>query len=604
MAGKPMRRGASFLVEQTPAGEVFTPEDFREEHRMLIATTEDFVRNEVVPHMAELENKDFGVTRRLMRQAGSLGLLGADVPEEYGGGGLGIVAALLVGEHSVAGGSLTVVINAHTGIGTMPLVLFGNPAQKARYLPGLASGEKIGAYALTEPGSGTDALSMRATATLSPDGTHYRLNGTKQFITNGGFADIITTYARVDGDKITAFLLERSFPGVSTGPEEKKMGLRGSSTVSVVLEDARVPVENVIFEIGRGHTVAFNILDLGRFKLAAACVGVAKLALELSLQYGRERVQFGQPISQFGLIQHKMAEMAVRTYIGESMVYRTGGLIEAVLETVDRAADDAGLQAGKAIAEYAVECSINKVFCSEMLDYVADEAVQIHGGYGYIEEYLVERIYRDNRVFRIFEGTNEINRVITAGFLMRKALKNEIPLISAIEHLAGELPGLGPVSAPAGGGALAVEQVLVERAKKALLLVAGAAVRRFGEGLREQQEILGRISDITAETFAMESGLLRAARAIEVSAEGSSRGAGCGEADSRLKVDMVRVYVDGAMRRIREYAAEALAAAQGGEDLIRDLATLSAMTQAAPLDVIGLRRSIADRVIAAEKYIC
>ena len=303
-------------MEETPAREVFTPEDFREEHRMLIKTTEDFVQNEVVPHLEELENKNFEMTRRLMRQAGALGLLGADVPEEYGGGGLGIIAALLVGEHSVAGGSLTVVINAHTGIGTMPLVFFGNKAQKAKYLPGLASGEKIGAYALTEPGAGTDALSMQATAVLSPDGKHYRLNGTKQFITNGGFADVITTYARVGGEKITAFVLERGFPGVSTGPEEKKMGLRGSSTVSVILEDARVPVENVIFEIGKGHTVAFNILDLGRFKLAAACVGVAKLALEQAVKYGKERIQFGKPICQFGLIKHKIAEMAITNLHG------------------------------------------------------------------------------------------------------------------------------------------------------------------------------------------------------------------------------------------------------------------------------------------------
>ncbi len=594
MEPKSLRRGGAFLVEETPSREVFTPEDFREEHRMLASTTEDFVRNEVVPHLGELENKNFEVTRRLMRQAGSLGLLGADVPEEYGGGGLGIIAALLVGEHSVSGGSLTVVINAHTGIGTMPLVFFGNRDQKARYLPGLASGEKIGAYALTEPAAGTDALSMQATATLSADGTHYRLNGTKQFITNGGFADVITTYARVGGDKITAFVLERGFPGVSTGPEEKKMGLRGSSTVSVVLEDARVPVENVIFDIGRGHTVAFNILDLGRFKLAAACVGVAKLALEQSVQYGRGRVQFGRPICQFGLIKHKIAEMAVRTYIGESMVYRTGGLIEAVLETVDRTADDAGRQSGKAIAEYAIECSINKVFCSEMLDYVADEAVQIHGGYGYIEDYLVERIYRDNRVFRIFEGTNEINRVITAGFLMRKALKNEIPLLAAIEKLAAELPRLKPVSASPGAGPLALERALVERAKKVLLLVAGSAVRRFGERLNEEQEILGRISDIAAETFAMESGLLRAVKAVEVS----------GEEACRLKVDMVKVYVDGGMRRVAEYAVGALAAAHAGEELAGELAALSAMTQSAPLNVIGARRSIADRVIAAEKYIC
>jgi alkylation response protein AidB-like acyl-CoA dehydrogenase len=594
MEGKTMRKGGAFLVEETPAQEVFTPEDFREEHKMLIKTTEDFVKNEVVSHIEELENKNFEMTRQFMRKAGDLGLLGADIPEEYGGGGLGVIASLLVGEHFVAGGSLSVVVNCHTGIGSMPLAFFGNKAQKAKYLPGLASGERIGAYALTEPGAGTDALSMQATAVLSPDGKHYKLNGTKQFITNGGFADVITTYARVGGDKITAFVLERSFPGVSTGPEEKKMGLRGSSTVSVILEDALVPVENVIFEIGKGHTVAFNILDLGRFKLAAACVGVSKLALEQAVKYGKERIQFGKPICQFGLIKHKIAEMAIRTYISESMVYRTGGLIEAVLETVDRTADDVGRQSGKAIAEYAIECSINKVFCSEVLDYVADEAVQIHGGYGYVEEYQVERIYRDNRVFRIFEGTNEINRVITVGFIMRKALKNDIPLLAAIEKLKGELPGMKPVSAHLHGGPLACEHALIERAKKALLLVAGAAVGKYGEAVSEEQEILGRISDIAAEAFAMESGLLRTVKAIEAS----------GEEASRLKVDMVRVYVNEAMRRVYEYAAGALAAIYSGDELNKQLAALSTMTHVGPVNTIGLRRGIADRVIAAEKYIC
>ena len=594
MEGKTMRKGGAFLVEETPAQEVFTPEDFREEHKMLIKTTEDFVKNEVVPHIEELENKNFDVTRRLMSQAGALGLLGADVPEEYGGGGLGVTASLLVGEHFVGGGSLSVVVNCHTGIGSMPLVFFGNKAQKAKYLPGLASGEKIGAYALTEPGAGTDALSMQATAVLTPDGKYYKLNGTKQYITNGGFADVITTYARVGGEKITAFVLERGFPGISTGPEEKKMGLRGSSTVSVNLEDAQVPVENVIFEVGKGHTVAFNILDLGRFKLAAACVGVAKLALEQAVKYGKERIQFGKPICQFGLIKHKIAEMAIRTYMGESMVYRTAGLIEEALETVDRTADDVGRQSGKAIAEYAVECSINKVFCSEVLDYVADEAVQIHGGYGYVEESQVERIYRDNRVFRIFEGTNEINRIITVGFIMRKALKNEIPLLAAIEKLKGELPGMKPVSAHLHGGPLAYEHALIERAKKALLLVAGAAVGKYGEAVSEEQEILGRISDIAAEAFAMESGLLRTVKAIEAS----------GEEASRLKMDMVRVYVNEAMRRVYEYAAGALAAIYSGDELNKQLAALSTMTHVGPVNTIGLRRGIADKVIAAEKYIC
>ncbi len=594
MERKAMRKGGSFLVEETPAQEVFTPEDFREEHKMLVVTTEDFVKNEVEPHLEELENKNFEMTRQLMRQAGSLGLLGADMPEEYGGGGLGTIASMLVGEHLAGGGALGVVVNCHTGIGSMPLVFFGNKAQKAKYLPGLASGEKIGAYALTEPGAGTDALSMQASAVLSPDGKHYRLNGTKQFITNGGFADVISTYAKVGGDKITAFVLERGFPGLSTGPEEKKMGLHGSSTVSVILEDAQVPVENVIFEIGKGHTVFLNVLNLGRFKLGAACIGVAKLAMAHSVKYSKERIQFGKPICQFGLIKHKIADMAIRAYMGESMVYRTGGLIESVLETVDRTADDVGRQSAKAIAEYAIECSINKVFCSEMLDYVADEAVQIYGGYGFIQEYPVEQIYRDNRIFRIFEGTNEINRLVIVDFLMRKALKNEIPLLAAIEKLKGELPVMKPVSAHIAGGPLAYEHALIERAKKALLLVAGAAVTKYGQAVSEEEEILGRISDIAAEAFAMESGLLRAAKAIEAS----------GEEASSLKVDMVRVYVNEAMRRVYEHAAGALAAVYSGKELTEQLAALYNMTHVSPVNTIALRRGIADRVIAAEKYIC
>ena len=595
MEGKVMRKGGAFLVEETPAREVFTPEDFREEHKMLIKTTDDFVKNEVAPHLKELENKDFQMTCRLMRQAGALGLLGADMPEDYGGGGLGTIASMLVGEHLAAGGgALGVVVNCHTGIGSMPLVFFGNKAQKAKYLPGLASGEKIGAYALTEPGAGTDALSMQATAVLTPDGKHYRLNGTKQFITNGGFADVISTYAKVGGDKITAFVLERGFPGVSTGPEEKKMGLHGSSTVSVILEDAQVPVENVMFEIGKGHTVLLNVLNLGRFKLGAACIGVAKLAIADSVKYSKERIQFGKPICQFGLIKHKIAEMAIRAYMGESMVYRTGGLIESVLETVDRTADDVGRQSAKAIGEWAIECSINKIFCSEMLDYVADEAVQIYGGYGFIQEYPVEQIYRDNRIFRIFEGTNEINRLLIVQFLMRKALKNDIPFLAAIEKLKSELPGMKPAHAGKGSGPLAYEQALIERAKKACLLVAGAAVGKYGEAVAEEEEILARISDIAAEAFAMESGLLRAAKAIETS----------GEEASRLKIDMVRVYVNEAMPRVHEYVVGALAAVYSGKELTEQLAALSNMTHVSPINTIALRRGIADKVIAAEKYIC
>ncbi|MCX5990904.1 MAG: acyl-CoA dehydrogenase family protein [Chloroflexi bacterium] len=594
MTEKVIRKGGAFLVEETPAKEVFTPEDFREEHKMIIVTTEDFVKNEVAPYMEALEHKDYGVARRLMQKAGELGLLGADVPEEYGGGGLGIIASLLICEHSVGSGSFNVTLNAHTGIGTTPLVFFGTRSQKEKYLPPLARGEKVAAYALTEPGAGTDALSLRTTAVLSPDGKYYKLNGTKQFITNGGYADIIITYAKVGGDKMTAFVLERGFPGISTGPEEKKMGIRGTSTVSIILEDVRVPAENVIFQVGKGHTVAFNILDLGRFKLASGSLGVAKLALESSVKYAKERVQFGKPICQFGLIKHKIAEMAIKTYMAESMLYRTGGLVETILETVDRSAEDVGRQSAKSLSEYAVECSINKVYASEIVDYVADEAVQIHGGYGFIEDYMVERIYRDSRILRIFEGTNEINRLITVAFLMRKALKNEIPLLAAMEKLQKEMPGIKPVSPEIHDGPLGYQRQLIDRAKKAFLVIAGAAVGKYGEAISEEEEIIGCLADIAIEAYAMESGLLRALKSIE----------GHGQEASKTKIDMVKIYVNDAMARVIDHARMALAAVETGEALHKQLVNLTNLTQFAPMNTVAARRSVADKIIAAEKFIC
>lgn len=586
--GNMVRRGGAFLVEETPPEDVFTPEDFREEHKMIIVTTEDFVKNEVVPHLESLEHKDFELAGRLMRKAGELGLLGADVPEQYGGGSMGIISSLLICEHFAESGSFGVTINAHTGIGTSPIVFFGNEQQKQKYLPPLAKGEKIAAYALTEPGAGTDALSIQTTAKLTEDGKHYRLNGTKQFITNGGFADIIMTYAKVDGDKFTSFVVENDTEGLSTGPEEKKMGIRGTSTVSVIFEDAKVPAENVIFEVGRGHIVAFNILDIGRFKLAAGAVGVSKLAIDNAVKYGKERVQFGKPVCEFGLIKHKIAEMAIRTYIAESMVYRTGGLVEAILASMDHTAEDLGRQSAKSISEYAIECSINKVFCTEVLSYVADEAVQIYGGYGYIEDYPVERIYRDCRIFRIFEGTNEINRVITVGFLMRKALKNEIPLLAAMENLRKVLPEMAPVSSTKSDGSLEYQRQLVERAKKTFLFLADAVVSKYGEKVNDEEELLGYLSDIAIEVFAMESGLLRATKAVQTQ----------GEEAATMKTEMVKTYVSDAMTRITDWAKPVMAV------LGKQMAELQNLTHFTAVDTIATRRSIADRIIAAEKFVC
>jgi alkylation response protein AidB-like acyl-CoA dehydrogenase len=594
MQHKVIRKGGSFFLEDVLPGEVFTPEDFSDEHHMLIKTIKRFIENEVAPHVEEIEAKDWDLTRRLMRRAGELGLLGADVDEEYGGAQLDGISSLLIAENAGTAGSFGVTLSVHTGIGSMPLVFFGGKVQKSKYLPAMASGEAIAAYALTEPGAGSDALSIQATAAVSPDGKHYVLNGAKQFITNGGIADVIFTYAKVDGDKMTAFVLEKGFEGVSTGPEEKKMGIRGSSTCSIFLDDARVPVENVLFEIGRGHIVAFNILNLGRFKVAAGCVGAAKLAIESGVGYARERVQFGRPVSQFGLMKHKIAEMATRTYVAESLLYRTGGLIDTILATVDRSAEDVGRQSATNMAEYAIECSMNKVYCSEMLAYVADEAVQMYGGYGYTEEYPVERIYRDCKIFRIYEGTNEINRVIISTWLTRRASKNEIPLYSVAERVKGEWGSMEPLRPGATDGPLDHQRRIVDRAKKLLVFLCDAAAQKYGSAIGEEQGILGPLSDIAIEVYAMESSLLRALKSIDTA----------GEQRSMLKTNMVRLYVNDAMARVAIWARQLTAAMESGDGLDSQLEALHRVSEYTPVNGVELRSAIADEIVEAGRYTC
>ncbi len=595
MAEKAIKKGGSFLVEEVLASDVFTPEDFSEEHRMIIDTTDRFVKNEILPHIEKLEHKDWDLSRKLMLKAGELGLLGTDIEEKYGGSQMGSITTLIISEHTAAAESFGVTLQCHTGIGTMPLVLFGTKSQKEKYLPSLVSGEKIGAYALTEPEAGTDALSIKTTAVLSPDGKYYKLDGTKQFITNGALAGIIFTYAKIGGDnKMTAFILERGFEGVSTGAEEKKLGIRGSSTCSIFLDGAKVPVENVLFETSRGHVVAFNILDLGRFKIAAVCVGACKLAIENSVKYAKQRKQFGKPICEFGMIKHKLAEMATKTYMLESMVYRTGGLIEETLATLDPSAEDFGKQSAKIISDYAVECSINKVYGSEVQGYVADEAVQIYGGYGYIEEYPVERMYRDSRITRLFEGTNEINRVIITGGVLKKALKNELPLFTEAENVTAELPTMKPLHPAAEDGPLGYQRKLVERAKKILIYLAGAAAQKYGMTIEEQQEIQGLLADIAQEIYAMESGLLRALKSI-----GS-----VGEDQSKTKIKMVRLYVNDAMMRISNYACHVISAMEEGEVLDSQLSMLRKALQFTTVNTVQARRDIAARIIEAEKFVC
>jgi hypothetical protein len=589
-----LRKGGTFFVDDIPPAEIFTPEDFGEEHRMIAKTTERFIKNEVSPHIEAIEHKEFNLIRNLMREAGELGLLGTDIEEEYGGSETGIIASQLIIERSAAGASFGVTLNVHTGIGTMPLVFFGNKVQKAKYLSALATGEKIGCYALTEPGSGTDALSIQTTAVLSADGKYYRLDGTKQFITNGGFADIIFTYAKVGGDKFTAFIVEKDFEGVSTGKEERKMGIRGTSTCSIFLDGAKVPVENVLFEIGKGHVVAFNILNLGRFKVASGCVGMAKQAIESSVGYTKQRHQFGRPVCEFGLMKHKIAEMATRTYMAESMLYRTAGLIDRILGTVERDSEYIGAQNAKCIAEYAIECSINKVYCSEMLAYVADESVQMFGGYGYTEEYPVERIYRDCKIFRIYEGTNEINRVIIAGWIMRKVLKNEIPVSPQAERIRNELPILETLIVDSNEKPLEYQRKIVDRAKGVLIILCDVVAQKYGVAVDEEQDILGPLSNIIQEIYAMDSGLLRALKSID----------SIGEDQAKVKIDMVQLYTNDAILRIVGYAQQILTTMYDGNELAKQLGNLRKLTLFTPVNTAHLRRNIADIFIEVGKYTC
>ncbi|GAB6933856.1 acyl-CoA dehydrogenase family protein [Calditerricola satsumensis] len=583
-------KGASFLIEETDPQAVFTPEDFTEEHKMIASTTEEFVENEVLPVIDRIEqDHDFATSVALMRKAGELGLLGGDVPEAYGGLGLDKISTTIVTEKFARARSFSLTYGAHVGIGTLPIVFFGTEAQKKKYLPDLAAGKKIAAYALTEPGSGSDALGAKTTATLSPDGTHYILNGEKQWITNAGFADVFVVYAKVDGDKFSAFIVERAFPGVSTGAEEKKMGIEGSSTRTLILQDARVPVENLLGEVGRGHVIAFNILNIGRWKLAAGCVGSAKRAVELSAQYAKQRKQFGRPIASFPLIQQKLADMAIRTYVMESMVYRTAGLFDGALGVLPADAD--GQTAAKAIADYAVECSVNKVFATEALDFIVDEGVQIHGGYGYMREYEIENLYRGSRINRIFEGTNEINRLLIPDMLVKKALRGELALLPAAQALQQELVAFVPTEP--GDAPLEREADLVRRAKKLFLFLSGLAVQKHQQALEREQELLAAVADCVIEVFAMESALLRAQKAI--ARDGLEKAA--------LKVAYTQAYVQDAFDKLERIGRTALAALEEGDALRAQLAVLRKLVRRTPLNAVALKRQIAARVLEAERYV-
>ncbi|MCM3765850.1 acyl-CoA dehydrogenase family protein [Neobacillus niacini] len=588
---KKVVKGGSFLIEDVSYEQIFTPEDFTEEHLMIAKTAEDFVEKEVHPVLERLENHEFDITVKLLKEAGELGLLAADVPEEYEGLGLDKITSSLITEKMAGGGGFALSHGAHVGIGSLPIVLFGNEDQKKRYLPALASGAKLAAYALTEPGSGSDALGARTNAKLNAEGTHYILNGEKQWITNAGFADVFVVYAKIDGEKFTAFIVDRDFPGVSVGAEEKKMGIKSSSTRTLILEDVPVPVENLLGEIGKGHVIAFNILNIGRYKLAIGAVGGSKKAFDMTVQYANGRQQFKTPISQFNLTKEKFGTLASEIYAAESSVWRTIGLYE---ENQGKLSDEETKDIKKladSIAEYAIECSLNKFFGSEVLAHVVDEGVQIHGGYGFMQEYPIERAYRDARIQRIFEGTNEINRLLVPGTLVKKALKGELPLFQKAMALQEELMMLMPEEP--GDEPLAQEKYLVRQAKKLALVAAGLSAQKFGKALEAEQEILANIADIISNVYAMESVVLRTEKSIAKN----------GVEKNKQKLLYTEIYCQEAFNQIEAIAKETLVAVEQGDMLRMMLSTLRKLTRHTPINVIAKKREAADAIIAAERYL-
>jgi len=582
--------GGGFLLESRRTDEVFTPEDFTEQHQLIGQTTEEFAINEILPNSEKIEHKDFSLSRELLKKAGELGLSGVEIPEAYGGLEMDKVTAAVIADHIAKYAGFATTWGAHSGIGLLPIVYFGTEEQKKKYLPRLAAGEIVGAYALSESTSGSDAMNCRTRAQLSSDGRHYILNGEKMWITNAGFADLFTVFAKID-DKFSAFLVERTFPGFSIGAEEHKMGIRGSSTCPIILNDCKVPVENLLGDIGRGHIIAFNILNIGRFKLGAMCVGGGRVSLENAIGYAKQRKAFGKVIADFGLVREKIANMATLLYVGESLVYRTVGMMDVALGEVDKSGADAIKETRKAIEEYAVECSIVKVWGSEMVDYIVDETLQIYAGYGFVEEYPAERAYRDARINRIFEGTNEINHLIITGFLLKRAMSGQLALMPAIKKLMDEV-----LSGPSVGedleGPLADERKLVGQAKKLGLFAAGAATQKYMQAIQDQQEIMGAIADMTIESYAMESAVLRAQKIAETK----------DEAAAALPIAMTRVYLSQAIEKVESTAKKVVAAVADGDMLRTQLAILRRLAKYEPFNTIALRQHIAQKVIERGKY--
>ncbi len=590
--------GGSFLLNEADPASVFTPEDFSEEQQQIASTAAEFAANEVLPAASEIEAKHFDVTRALLKKAGDLGLMAVDIPEEYGGLAMDKVTSAIIADRMSVLASFSVAFSAHVGIGTLPIVWYGTAAQKEKYLPRLASGEWIAAYALSEASSGSDAMNIRARAVL--DGNHYVLNGEKMWITNAGFADLYTVFAKIadpaDPDpakaKMSAFLIERTTPGLTIGAEEHKLGIRGSSTCPLILNDCRIPAENLLGEAGKGHHIAFNILNIGRFKLGAACVGGSRSSLANAIHYAKERKAFGKSIAEFGLIQQKISDSATRIYVGESMAYRAIGAIDAALAAIPEAEAHNAREIQKRIEEYAVECSILKVWGSEMLDTIVDHTVQIYAGYGYVEEYPAERAYRDSRINRIFEGTNEINRLIITGFLMKRAMSGQLPLLAAIKQLMDEL--MSPPSFSTGDeddDPLAREAQMLANAKKLALFASGAASQKYMNALADQQEVMAALADIIMEVYAFDSALVRARK---LAAAKSPQAA--------LAAAMTQLYAVNAFHIIEAAARQVMAAVAEGDMLRTQLAIFRRLVKHEPADTIALSRTIAQAAIDKGRY--
>lgn len=588
-------QGGAFLIESRRANEVFTPEDLNDQQRLIAQTAEEFVNQEIVPRLKAIEEKQPGLLRELLRKAAAIGLCATDAPEAYGGLDLDKVSSIIVSEKMARDGAWAATIGAQSGIAILPIVLFGTDEQKARYVPRLASAEWVGAYCLSESESGSDALHCKARAEMSPDGKHYVLNGTKMWTTNGGIADIYIVFAQVNGNQFTAFIVERALAGVAPGAEERKMGIRGSSTTPVVFEGVHVPIENVLGEVGKGHRIAFNILNMGRLKLGAGCIGGSKILMTPAVQWAKERRAFGRPIADFGLIKEKLGRMAARIYAAESMSYRTAAAIDARASGEERGsgANAAGSQQTlAALQEFAVECSILKVMGTECLDRVADETVQIFGGYGFSADYEVERTYRDQRVNRIYEGTNEINRLLIVEMLLKRAMKGELALIPAAQRILNDALEIPAFDAGEPERPLATEAAVVEGAKRVALMIAGGAAQKFGQNLSEEQEVIGALSNMVSGIYAMESALLRAQKAVSQASLSAAS----------LHVDAARSFIQEAADGMEMEAKRALPRIAEGDALRAQMVLLRRFLKHAPVDVIELNRRLADRAVERGGY--